>query len=63
MGGKATSFDRISGSILQTASATGRLAMDEPNLQCAPKARDFLVPATQVPEGAAHYRKHRANAR
>ena len=41
-------LERISGSIMQTNTGTGRLAMDKPNLQCAPKARDFTVPATQA---------------
>lgn len=37
--------------------------MDEPNLQCAPKARDFTVPATQRADGPVQYRVHTANAR
>ena len=30
-----------------------RLSMDEPNLQCVPKPRDFLVPMTQLPTTAS----------
>ncbi|PRW44411.1 helicase and polymerase-containing TEBICHI isoform X1 [Chlorella sorokiniana] len=34
---------RIRGSINQTCADTGRLAMDEPNLQCVPKPRAYKV--------------------
>ncbi|DBA82952.1 TPA: hypothetical protein ACH3X1_006731 [Trebouxia sp. C0004] len=61
----ANQLTRISGSFLQTASATGRLAMDEPNLQCAPKAKDFLVPMTQMPGSSSKdaHRIHTCNIR
>ena len=42
-----------------------RLAMDEPNLQCAPKAKDFLVPMTQLPGSSSKdaHRIHTCNIR
>lgn len=42
-----------------------RLAMDEPNLQCAPKAKDFLVPMTQMPGSSSKHahRIHTCNIR
>ena len=42
-----------------------RLAMDEPNLQCAPKAKEFVVPTTQLPNSASKdgHRIHTSNVR
>eukprot|EP00898_Chlorokybus_atmophyticus_P003722 jgi/Chlat1/4350/Chrsp29S04503 len=37
----AVRADRVCGTYLQTGSPTGRLAMDEPNLQCVPKLNQF----------------------
>ena len=39
--------------------------MDEPNLQCAPKAKDFIVPVTQLPERTSDeaHRLHTCNIR
>ena len=39
--------------------------MDEPNLQCAPKAKDFLVPMTQLPGSSSKdaHRIHTCNIR
>ncbi len=56
---------RISCAFLQTASATGRLATEAPNLQCMPRARDFLVPDTQTPSdgGPRRLHTHSANLR
>jgi len=46
---------QVSGTVHQTASNTGRLAMDEPNLQCIPRPRDVtLVPcAASTADSAA----------
>ena len=59
---------RIRGSFCQTATATGRLSMEDPNLQTAPKTRQFDVAETQaqISEGgtARHRRRnHEANIR
>ena len=54
---------RIRGSVCQTCSATGRLAMEEPNLQTVPRARAFCVPATQLGSAAPAHRMHDANIR
>lgn len=58
---------RIRGAFCQTATATGRLGMEDPNLQTVPKPRQFNVKATQtqVSEGgtATHRRDHDANIR
>ena len=41
-----------------------RLAMDEPNLQCTPKPKAFVVPTTQMHGSPAHgHRIHNANVR
>eukprot|EP00241_Pyramimonas_parkeae_P006735 CAMPEP_0114260642 /NCGR_PEP_ID=MMETSP0058-20121206/20615_1 /TAXON_ID=36894 /ORGANISM="Pyramimonas parkeae, CCMP726" /LENGTH=322 /DNA_ID=CAMNT_0001375929 /DNA_START=9 /DNA_END=977 /DNA_ORIENTATION=- len=40
---------RVSGSILHTAVETGRLAMEEPNLQCVPKPVAYLMPELNTP--------------
>lgn len=45
---RASELVRLRGSFCQTASATGRLAMEEPNLQTVPKPRTFSVAATQA---------------
>lgn len=55
---------RLCGRFLQTATSTGRLAMDDPNLQTIPKPVDITVEASQVglgqvpppppPAGPAH---------
>lgn len=42
---------RIFGRFLQAATATGRLAMDEPNLQCIPKPVSYRLSAHTVGEG------------
>lgn len=39
---------RISGCICQTEASTGRLAMNNVNLQNVPKPMDFEVPPTQM---------------
>jgi DNA polymerase theta len=58
---------RIRGSFCQTATATGRLAMEDPNLQTVPKPRRFNVRATQTQVSAggttSHRREHEANIR
>ncbi len=59
---------RIRGSFCQTATATGRLSMEDPNLQTAPKTRKFNVAETQaqISEGGTtrHGRRnHEANIR
>ena len=59
---------RIRGSFCQTATATGRLSMEDPNLQTAPKTRKFNVAKTQaqISEGGTtrHGRRnHEANIR
>ena len=35
---------RVTGRVLQTTAATGRLAMESLNLQNVPKAKDYSVP-------------------
>lgn len=51
----------------QTMTASGRLAMDELNLQCMPRPRRFSVPATQAATpadwGTVEHREHVANLR
>ncbi len=51
----------------QTMTGTGRFAMDELNLQCMPKSRDFSVPLTQAHTpadwDAVAHRQHTANLR
>ena len=59
---------RIRGSFCQTATATGRLSMEDPNLQTAPKTRQFNVAETQAQISgggtARHGRRcHEANIR
>ena len=39
---------RITASWLQTNSDTGRISVENPNLQCVPKPRSFTVPTTQL---------------
>ena len=64
---QACELVRLRGSFCQTASATGRLAMEEPNLQTVPKPRAFSVAATQSqtppPEQPVPRRTHEANIR
>ena len=39
---------RITASWLQTNSDTGRVSVENPNMQCVPKPRTFTVPTTQL---------------
>ena len=50
---------RLRGAIHQTNTGTGRLAMEEPNLQTVPRARDFVL-ATRATETLAIRRAFRA---
>ena len=50
---------RVRGAICQTCAATGRLAMEEPNLQTVPKPRRFNVRATQTQVSAGGTTGHR----
>ena len=56
---------RLAGRYFQTATATGRLSMNELNFQCMPKPRDFRVPLTQMPASSqlSAHRDHTANIR
>ena len=59
---------RIRGRFCQTATATGRLSMEDPNLQTAPKTRQFNVAETQaqISDGGTARRgrrSHEANIR
>ena len=54
---------RIRGALCQTCTATGRLGMEEPNLQTVPRTRAFCVPATQVDAPGPARRMHEANIR
>lgn len=56
---------RISGTFLHTASATGRLATEAPNLQCIPRPRSFQVQDTATPAdgGPKGMHAHAANLR
>jgi len=58
---------RIKGHFCQTATATGQLAMKDPNLQNVPKPRYFNVKATQTQISAggttSKRREHEANIR
>ncbi|KAK9824289.1 hypothetical protein WJX72_009203 [[Myrmecia] bisecta] len=64
-GRKTRVLARIHGSFFQTATATGRLAMGDPNLQCVPKPRSFEVTVTQASKDTQEqtWRTHTTNLR
>ncbi|CUG84853.1 DNA polymerase A, putative [Bodo saltans] len=49
----ASSGKRVHGEYCQTATATGRLAMNDPNLQTIPHPITFTLPASSVPSASA----------
>ncbi|KAK9836945.1 hypothetical protein WJX81_001769 [Elliptochloris bilobata] len=53
---------RISATILQSTSATGRLATEAPNLQCIPRPRAFQVYDSHTPAGGGPKGLHEHNA-
>lgn len=59
---------RIRGSFQQTAASTGRLAMDDPNLQNIPKPKEFQIELSHVLQGKSdgggvHHTLHLSNIR
>jgi len=43
--GKVVAMSRIKGTFLQTSSASGRICMDGPNLQCVPNPKEIAIGA------------------